>query len=658
MPANTPPRSPGPSWIPGLFYALLGIAVALAGIRADPRTWGVHAFAFLPRMAWILATIGLAVLLLPSVAERTGRIAAWVGERLSRSILVVVVALGAAVLFYLWRLEFQFLGDGMVWVGAIADGKRFYHFEPLAAAMTQGLANLLTSAHPERAGGALSILMGALYVLTTAGLCRTLWPDAGTRGLAWLLLVIHPVLLLFFGYIESYPVLVALEVCFVLALAAMAKGRLAWPTAAVVLGFAIATHVVAIAWLPALVVLVHALGASKAGARAHTGSLRRSLRAASAVVIALAVAFASAVVIGVKPARLVADLFGHNALGSQSWAWMFSLRHAADLGNEFMLLLSPAWVLLAAALAGSLAPAAARKREADSEVPNSFWQAMAMLGLGTLAVTLFVQPRIGGARDWDLFTPVVLPAILLVVHSWRAWQRQPTRALADAGRALGLAIVCTGAWLAVGLDAGRSAWRLEVLQQPHGSFSKFARGYANETLGIYYRSRDPEAARLAWVRAAQANPANPRYFNNLGMEELRRNDLPAACVAFRRALELGMDEYFVRYNVANCERKEGDLAAAEELYDTLIEQARERWEAFGARGLVRVQRGRAAEGLQDLQIAARLAPNHADVFYSMGLALEALGRMDEARAAWQRALQIDPKHAASRQRLSAYASPQ
>ncbi len=655
MPAHTPPRSTGPSWIPGLFYALLGIAVALAGVRADPRTWGVHALAFLPRMAWILATLGLAALLLPSVAERTGRIAAWVGGRLSRSILVVV-ALGAAVLFYLWRLEFQFLGDGMVWVGAIADGKRFHHFEPLAAAMTQGLANLLTSEHPERAAGALSILMGALYVLTTAGLCRTLWPDARTRGLAWLLFVIHPVLLLFFGYIESYPVLVVLEVCFVLALAAMAKGRLAWPTAAVVLGFAIATHVVAIAWLPALVVLVRALGAAKAGARAHTGSLRRSLRATSAAGIALAVAFAAAVVIGVSPARLVADLFGRNALGSQSWAWMFSLRHAADLGSEFMLLLSPAWVLLAAALAGSLAPAAARKRDADSEVQNSFWQAMATLGLGTLAVTLLVEPRIGAARDWDLFTPVVVPGILLVLHSWRAW-RQPHLAGADAGRALGLAIVTTGAWLAVGLDAGRSARRLEVLQHPHGSFSNFARGYANETLGIYHRSRDPEAARSAWVRAAQANPVNPRYFNNLGMEELRRNDLPAACAAFRRALELGMDEYFVRYNVANCERKEGDLAAAEVHYDYLIERARERWEAFGARGLIRVQRGRPAEGLQDLQIAARLAPNNADVFYSTGLALEALGRVEEARTAWQRALQIDPKHASSQQRLKAWTSP-
>ncbi len=654
MSAPTPHRGPGPSWIPGLFYVMSVVAVLLSGVRADPRTWGVHALAFLPRAAWVMAAVALAALLLPAVAERTGSIAAWVGDRLSRSIVAVLVALVAAVLFYLGRLEYQFLGDGMVWVGAITEGKTFHHFEPLAAALTQGLAKLLASAHPERAAGALSIFMGPLYVLTTAGLCRFLWPDALERGLAWLLLVIHPVSLLFFGYIESYPLLVVLEVCFVLALAAAAKGRVTWPVPALVLGFAVAAHVVAIAWLPALVVLVLARGArANAGARASASPFKGWIRAASAAGITLAVAFAAAGVIGSSPARLVGDLFGRPGLGGQSWAWMFSPRHAADLANEFMLLLVPAWVLLAGALAGTLAPAALRRRELGNEMPDSFWQAMAALGLGTLAVACLIEPRIGGARDWDLFTPLVLPGILLVVQS----SRQARLSLADAGRALGLAIVTTGAWLAVGLDAERSARRLEVLQQPHGSFSNFARGYANETLGIYHRGRDPEAARLAWLRASQANPVNPRYFNNLGMEDLRRNDLPAACAAFRRALELGMDEYFVRYNVANCERKEGDLAAAEQHYDRLIARAPERWEAFGARGWVRVQRGRPAEALQDLQIAARLAPNQAEVFYSTGLALEALGRADEARSAWQRALQIDPAHAASRQRLSARTLP-
>jgi tetratricopeptide (TPR) repeat protein len=302
------------------------------------------------------------------------------------------------------------------------------------------------------------------------------------------------------------------------------------------------------------------------------------------------------------------------------------------------------------------------------------WSPIAWMLPGPLLLTWIVEPRIGGGRDWDLFLPLVLPAVLLAVEAWRRTatiedasaapaKKRPGRAvkrlqllpagLAVAGRTLGLACVAGAAWLAVGIDAPRSAWRLQVLQERPGTFTNFARGYANETLGIYHRDRNRKSARDAWFRATQANPANARYFNNLGMEELRAGRSKEACAAFERALELGMDDYFVLFNMGTCEHRARNLEAAEAYMDRALEKAPGRWEALSARGLLRVMMGRPREALEDQQRAARMAPNDADVQHRMGLALHALGRKEEARAAWERALQLDPKHRAARSRLQA-----
>ena len=53
-------------------YALLAGALLLAGWAPDPRTWGLHALAFLPRVAWMAALLFCAALAAPRVAARFG----------------------------------------------------------------------------------------------------------------------------------------------------------------------------------------------------------------------------------------------------------------------------------------------------------------------------------------------------------------------------------------------------------------------------------------------------------------------------------------------------------------------------------------------------------------------------------------------------------
>jgi hypothetical protein len=639
--------SPSPSPITSaryaavLLYALFALALAVAGWEADPRAWGVHQFAFLPRPLWAAGAAILVLLLVPRVATWTGaaavRAAAFVCASPRRT---AVTALASGALFYVGRIDFPFLGDGVAWVGALGDRTTLHNFEPLAVALTRACCNLVAPKNPEPQIPLFSVLLGPAYVAATAGLVRTVWQDVPSRGLAWILLVVNPLLLLYFGYVESYPVLVVLQVLFAFTLVKSARGRVPAVLPAAVLGVAVAAHLSAVAWSPALVALVRSPN-------------RRDMvrRAALALLTVLAVAAVAIVATGDSPLRLLGAIPSQAALGGQSARWFFSFHHLLDLANELVLTLGPALLVLAAVPPRGIS---FRSLCARPEI-----LALAWLLPGPLLLACIVQPRIGGARDWDLFLPLVLPAVLCGVELWRAAlqpERAPQRApgagrpawaaswTAGAGRAVGLACVATAGWLGVELDGARAARRMLVLQEPAGTFGNFARGYANETLGIYFRNRDRTAARDAWLRATQANPKNGRYFSNLGMNELQLGRNAAACADFRRALELGMEEYFVFYNLAACERTAGNLEAAEQYYTTCITRWPSLWQAWSARGLVRVLSHRPQEALTDLQRAAASVPLDAETQRRLAMAFGALGRADEARAAWENAARLDRAH--------------
>jgi tetratricopeptide (TPR) repeat protein len=66
--------------------------------------------------------------------------------------------------------------------------------------------------------------------------------------------------------------------------------------------------------------------------------------------------------------------------------------------------------------------------------------------------------------------------------------------------------------------------------------------------------------------------------------------------------------------------------------------------------LVRLQRN--AEAVTVLESAIRLDPNAPEPYYELGRAYFAMGRMDWARAEFERVIQLDPQHANAHYQLS------
>lgn len=624
-------------WFPIGFFGLLVAVTLAAGTSESPLTWGAHAYAFLPRVALLAPLLILVACLAPAIALGAGKMVLATGRVAGSTWASFLVALAAGGVFYVFRGGYQFLGDGQLWVELIQLGKSFQHFEPMSSAMVQSTARLLAPASPGRAAGLLSVFLGVIWLVATAALCRSLWPEARSRGVAWLLLLLNPTLLFWFGYVESYPTVHVLQVLFALACIGALRGRLPRLVPALLLGVAIASHLLALLWGVALFV------------NECSGVDRRRgvIRALALWALSVGVAAALTVAVGGSLKEIGSLLGGERGVAGITGGWMFSWQHAVDVANQLFLLLAPTTVLVAAAVS--------RGADVRRLWQDDLFRLAGSLLLGPLVVLAAVPPLIGGARDWDLYAALTLPAILMSVRLWflaAPGSVMAAASLQEAGRAMALALVVTAGWLFTNLHEPTSARRFEVLQRPDGTFTPWAQAHAAEASAVYYRDKNPERELDAWMRAVAANPHNARYTTSVANTAIKLNRLEQACEMYRRSLELGQEDWHIFHNLTLCGFRLGDLAAAEVNANELVARWPDDPRSFLVRCEARLRLQKPDSALADAEHAVAMSPRDPQAHYFTALALLALHRRDEARAAIDRVLQIAPQHEAARRLLA------
>jgi hypothetical protein len=294
------------------------------------------------------------------------------------------------------RLRFPFLGDGIVWIDKIENGDTFFHFEPLATAVATFVAR--RAASPRAAAGYPAIVCGVLYVVGIAWLVRRVWSDSRPQALAALLLAIHPTILLFFGYIESYPMLLVLQTGFALTLASRA-GWWSLIGSALFLGVAIASHLQSLAWLPALWVV--AWMAPGGGRAARWG------RELATTAIALGVAALVVRALGPSPLALLGKLRGATGMSGVDAEVLFAPYRSAEMLNEIVLILAPQLVL---------GPARRRRRRERIAAP---WPALAALPPGPLLFFILFVPASHRRGTRLGSVPVPGAPVTLLGQLWR-----------------------------------------------------------------------------------------------------------------------------------------------------------------------------------------------------------------------------------------------
>lgn len=578
MPGKIAPSRLGPALLAGAFL-LLWFASSFYGGR---YSWGFDHLRYYPlwlRLAWLAGGLsGLAALCLLQIPDN------WLAApraRLWPGILVLM----AVLCFYLFRQAVPLLGDGFLRVREISGGRLFSLTEPLTT-MLHGLAYRLAVPGPSeldvaaRCYRAISLASGAaavwLYHLATV----RWFPKNYLPALA--LLIGLGSNLVFFGYVESYGPLLAGVAAFAwLGTKTLEEGR-GGVSAVLLLGLIVSLHAKGVFLLPALLYLL----------AARWPDLGRKMWWA----VPLAAALPLAVVLAGKLVSpdvhwqaSLGEIPRHPILSLWDGPWGYGLLspgHWLDVVNQY-LLMAPAGLFLL----GGLIPFG---RDIRADGPGRF---LGLMAVGGLVFVFITDPKLGTARDWDLFAWAGLPAGLWALHLAR---RLPgPRALLMTGGFLSLWLMLP--WVHLNFREDLSIQRyVRLLEDDQRSAA-----YGYEGLAIYYRqSKKADRAEWAYRRAVEQAGDNPRMLYNYGTIMVQNGRPDEAAEYFARAIRLSPEVFFY-------------------------------WNDYGS---VLIRLGDYRRAQQALERAVGLNPDSPDAWYNLGIVHSAQGQWPAAEQAFARAI--------------------
>lgn len=600
-----------------------------------PSAWGMNHLAHLPRalgLVWGLAALALA---LPATRRPLARaFDRAIPEFLFSPRGSVALVLAAAASFTLLREGSFFMGDGYL-IGELVDrGVKFRAFDNLDYLIHHQVWKALGSGKVDsfalyRIG---SILAGVLGVsLLLRWIPRLPWEPWRKVLVLGLVLFSGPVLL-FHGYVESYSYLYVFLTLFLLTGLLALFGTTPLWVPATFYGLAMAFHLSAVFSAPALLYL---------GLRAPVRPFaRRWLEVIAPPLLLFAISVGLHVLEGYN-----ADWFRKEFIDSKNTKSMWipwgtarglsSLYHWKDLLN-LALITAPVALSVVASVRGGFG---FRDR-------GRGFLLIQILGVALCAV--FIDRKLGGARDWDLFAAHsggLLLLASLVFPAASSGKRGEASTLLPL--ALGAGLLCTAPWVLLEHSEDRSIARFVRVAE---DFPDFARAYAYEEVGKYYRKgNDFERAEEMYERCIGAYPRNPRFRVLLGSVYFVRGKHDLAQAEYQSALELDPNHKMALEMMGKVLVQRAALLPSSREREPLYAQALEPfekltkvdpgnpagWEGFGFTAL-RVER--LEDALRAYRTALQINPA-AKVWHELGTAYMGLGRYGEAVPAFRESIQ-------------------
>ena len=295
--------------------------------------------------------------------------------------------------------------------------------------------------------------------------------------------------------------------------------------------------------------------------------------------------------------------------------------------------------------AGELAGA---KASADAPVPKAIARAP------VARMTPAPLPRKPSRyRSWFLAAGALVLAILILYPELQSFAIQkPTGLLLDAGRP----------------DLAETYLKAAANWQPNSAqvhdtlgYSLYLQGEQSEALAAFEQavSSDPSLASaqnnlgvallsLSQARsaidhfqeAAQLDPGSPEAYLNLGNAHLAAGDEDSAAAAYRRAFELDPGQIEARTKWAGIQLKLGQMALARTTWEQILNDRPGNLPALRGLGVLAVLEGNPAQALPYLQAASKADPQDAVTRLYLGVALQALDRLDEAAIEFEQALAL------------------
>src|SRR5205809_1085166 len=179
-----------------------------------------------------------------------------------------------------------------------------------------------------------------------------------------------------------------------------------------------------------------------------------------------------------------------------------------------------------------------------------------------------------------------------------------------------------------------------------------ARAQTNLSLERYTAERKSQERRQRLAPEPQVVEGNELAHYNLGLAFRQKGYYNEALKEYRLALERGEDRRLTLQAMAELHLLKRDLAAALELYDTLLREVPDSPKLWNERGVVLHQAGRPEDALASYRQAVEVDPKYALAWNNLGVVQAHGAAADPAIEAFRTALQLQGTFSAARLNLA------
>jgi hypothetical protein len=441
-----PKRTDG-FWLTNFLLLTLILLRYLPLVVGTKWLWGVGQQSLLSVNSLICNTVLLAAALVLPHLRSSERTAGVVIESFSqvffdskRRLYYRGIVVGAVtVLFVLFRMPTHFLGDGYTYLADL--GSSTGHWTRWSEGGAMGIVLAIQTLFKERSEGivegiyqSLSILSGFISLWYYFLIANVVSQETTKRVLTFFVLILSPMILMFFGYVESYPVMLAPlfgSLYYSLRYAEEGDGL---GLAVFLCLVAVALHLQAILLVPGIFYLMLSKGRGLKLFRKH-----KRLIVAGIIVSVGFVAFAF--VSKLWSSFAVRNIFVPLLSGKPSYPGytVLSTRHLSDILNLGLLVFPSGLLFMVIAV----------KRTSVRQWTQADWFLILVSAAGG-AFLLLVDPILSMPRDWDLFSTCLIAPMLLVLRNIPESKSATIRRFAIS-IVLFSGVVCFS-WLAITLE--------------------------------------------------------------------------------------------------------------------------------------------------------------------------------------------------------------
>ncbi|RKX27246.1 MAG: hypothetical protein DRP45_01535 [Candidatus Zixiibacteriota bacterium] len=571
----------------------------------DLRLWGVSSYAY---FGWygrlFLVVVGLvtpAVVWWYSRLPHAERESGPTNDRLYAIVAALILSL-FVLAFYIFRARTHFLGDGYLVLAKLQEVTHFV--QPWQAGpflVQQWLYRTLGEITPEGALFVLqflSVACGAVILLAVAASARFLFSSNRDRLVFLLGMGSGGYMLLFFGYLENYPLFVLSVVLFVLCGLLALRGVIDWWAIGIPSVLAVLFHPFGVVLLPAA---IYAMASRTVVGRwfAARGSKIKWIVGSILVVVpvvAFVYLYMTNYVFRLALVPVFLDRFTVDGYH------MFSFKHIADYCNLLLQLLPGLPLLL---VAGFFLPVREMFRQ-------PIYRFLLLAAVPCLLAAFVIEPKLGMPRDWDLlcFAGVPLAALLFFAL---ADKRAAIRRLGPTGV------------LAIALCVLLLVPRVTTQVLPSKAIALF------DNLSDLDRHRNRSVQDVVFL-----------HFERQGdTAEVERRR-----AAFREEFP---DVAWVEQGIALGKQGEADSAAV--LYRKTIEYNPSHSVAWANLGVYFIYLEQYDSALTYMRIANGINPYNWSTYNNLGLAYYANGDTERAERLWLKAIEMNPDNVRARDHL-------